>query len=134
MRIPKQATTLTTRVNYHMKIRKSAMPFKGILSILYNQKHAVRFRRSNPFCPLPGCHQLDSTPYMISGCLTCRPDTQASRLEPQQLVTNLTFASLAFLASLGVFRKERPLWDIAMSLGMCTKKNYPLINSTPLRT
>eukprot|EP00983_Pelagomonas_calceolata_P001406 47500-Pelagomonas_calceolata.AAC.1 len=36
---------------------------------LYNQKHAVRFKRStNPLCPRPGCHQLDSALYMLSGC------------------------------------------------------------------
>jgi len=36
---------------------------------LYNQKHAVRFKRStDPLCPLPGCHQLDSALHMLSGC------------------------------------------------------------------
>jgi len=36
---------------------------------LYNQKHAVRFKRStDPICPLPGCHQLDSALHMLSGC------------------------------------------------------------------
>eukprot|EP00983_Pelagomonas_calceolata_P022150 695638-Pelagomonas_calceolata.AAC.1 len=36
---------------------------------LYNQKHAVCFKRSsNPLCPLTGCHQLDSTLHMLSGC------------------------------------------------------------------
>eukprot|EP00983_Pelagomonas_calceolata_P026571 833512-Pelagomonas_calceolata.AAC.1 len=35
---------------------------------LYNQKHAVRFKRStDPLCPLPGCHQLDSALHMLSG-------------------------------------------------------------------
>ena len=36
---------------------------------LYNQKHAVRFKRStDPSCPLPGCHHLDSALHMLSGC------------------------------------------------------------------
>eukprot|EP00983_Pelagomonas_calceolata_P031753 996310-Pelagomonas_calceolata.AAC.1 len=36
---------------------------------LYNQKHAVRFKRStDPQCPLPGCRQLDSALHMLSGC------------------------------------------------------------------
>eukprot|EP00983_Pelagomonas_calceolata_P022312 701891-Pelagomonas_calceolata.AAC.1 len=36
---------------------------------LYDLKHAVCFRRStNPQCPLPGCHQLGSAVYMLSGC------------------------------------------------------------------
>eukprot|EP00983_Pelagomonas_calceolata_P056520 1144618-Pelagomonas_calceolata.AAC.1 len=36
---------------------------------LFNQKHGVRFKRSNnPLCPLPGCHQLDSALHMLSGC------------------------------------------------------------------
>eukprot|EP00983_Pelagomonas_calceolata_P065698 1148697-Pelagomonas_calceolata.AAC.1 len=36
---------------------------------LYNQKHAVCFKRStNPLCPLPGCHQLDSKLHMLPGC------------------------------------------------------------------
>jgi hypothetical protein len=36
---------------------------------LYNQKHAVRFKRStDPLCPLPGCQQLDSALHMLSGC------------------------------------------------------------------
>eukprot|EP00983_Pelagomonas_calceolata_P066030 1148838-Pelagomonas_calceolata.AAC.1 len=36
---------------------------------LYNQKHAVRFKRSTtPLCPLPGCHQFDSALHMLSGC------------------------------------------------------------------
>ena len=35
----------------------------------YNQKHAVRFKRStDPLCPLPGCQQLDSALHMLSGC------------------------------------------------------------------
>eukprot|EP00983_Pelagomonas_calceolata_P057655 1145164-Pelagomonas_calceolata.AAC.1 len=35
---------------------------------LYNQKHVVCFKRStNPLCPLPGCHQLDSALHMLSG-------------------------------------------------------------------
>eukprot|EP00983_Pelagomonas_calceolata_P120482 1160711-Pelagomonas_calceolata.AAC.3 len=42
---------------------------KEISSTLYNQKHATRFKRStDPLCPLPGCHQLGSTLYMLSGC------------------------------------------------------------------
>eukprot|EP00983_Pelagomonas_calceolata_P040363 1137579-Pelagomonas_calceolata.AAC.1 len=38
--------------------------------ILYNQKHAVCFKRStNPLCPLPGCHDLDNALCMLSvGC------------------------------------------------------------------
>eukprot|EP00983_Pelagomonas_calceolata_P120219 1160683-Pelagomonas_calceolata.AAC.7 len=37
--------------------------------ILYNQKHAVRFKRStDPMCPLPGCHHSDSALHMLSGC------------------------------------------------------------------
>jgi hypothetical protein len=36
---------------------------------LYNQKHAVRFNRStDPMCPLPGCHHLDSALHILSGC------------------------------------------------------------------
>eukprot|EP00983_Pelagomonas_calceolata_P049884 1141697-Pelagomonas_calceolata.AAC.1 len=36
---------------------------------LYNQKLAVRFKRStNTLCPLPGCRQLDSALHMLSGC------------------------------------------------------------------
>eukprot|EP00983_Pelagomonas_calceolata_P018662 585621-Pelagomonas_calceolata.AAC.1 len=36
---------------------------------LYNQKHAVRFKRfTSPLCPLPGCHQLDNALHMLSGC------------------------------------------------------------------
>jgi len=36
---------------------------------LYNQRHAVRLKRStDPFCPLPGCHQSDSALHMLSGC------------------------------------------------------------------
>eukprot|EP00983_Pelagomonas_calceolata_P019651 618399-Pelagomonas_calceolata.AAC.1 len=38
---------------------------------LYNQEHAARFQRStNPLCPLPGCHQLDTALHMLSGCQT----------------------------------------------------------------
>eukprot|EP00983_Pelagomonas_calceolata_P014913 473639-Pelagomonas_calceolata.AAC.1 len=33
------------------------------------KKHAVRFIRStNPLCPLPGYHQVDSALHMLSGC------------------------------------------------------------------
>ena len=33
---------------------------------LYNQKHAVRFKRStDPICPLPGCHQLERSPHAL---------------------------------------------------------------------
>eukprot|EP00983_Pelagomonas_calceolata_P024680 777136-Pelagomonas_calceolata.AAC.1 len=36
---------------------------------LYNQKHAVHFKRSADLvCPLPGCHQLDSALQVLSGC------------------------------------------------------------------
>eukprot|EP00983_Pelagomonas_calceolata_P009947 322282-Pelagomonas_calceolata.AAC.1 len=35
----------------------------------YNQKHAVLFKTAtDPSCPLPGCHHLDSALHMLSGC------------------------------------------------------------------
>eukprot|EP00983_Pelagomonas_calceolata_P006776 221547-Pelagomonas_calceolata.AAC.2 len=37
--------------------------------ILCDQKYVVHFRRStNPVCPLPGCHPLDSALHMLSDC------------------------------------------------------------------
>eukprot|EP00983_Pelagomonas_calceolata_P121642 1160818-Pelagomonas_calceolata.AAC.1 len=36
---------------------------------LYNQKHAVRFKRSTSLvCPLPECHHMDSALHILSGC------------------------------------------------------------------
>eukprot|EP00983_Pelagomonas_calceolata_P044386 1139274-Pelagomonas_calceolata.AAC.1 len=36
---------------------------------LYNQKHAVRYRRSNSLtCPLPDCHHMDSALHILSCC------------------------------------------------------------------
>eukprot|EP00983_Pelagomonas_calceolata_P115325 1160184-Pelagomonas_calceolata.AAC.10 len=38
-------------------------------STLYNKKHVARFVRSIiPFCPLPGCHQLDIAFHSLLGC------------------------------------------------------------------
>eukprot|EP00983_Pelagomonas_calceolata_P063565 1147787-Pelagomonas_calceolata.AAC.1 len=49
--------------------KKFSNAFRNMPCTLYNQKHAVRFKRStNPLCPLPGCHQLDSALHMLSGC------------------------------------------------------------------
>eukprot|EP00983_Pelagomonas_calceolata_P073628 1152199-Pelagomonas_calceolata.AAC.2 len=60
--------------NHQKKVPKHLIPMKRTIlqyrtGTLHNQKHAVRFKRStNPFCPLPGCHQLDSALHMLSGC------------------------------------------------------------------
>eukprot|EP00983_Pelagomonas_calceolata_P013471 430771-Pelagomonas_calceolata.AAC.1 len=36
---------------------------------LYNQKHAVRLKRSTSLvCPLPECHHMDSALQILSGC------------------------------------------------------------------
>eukprot|EP00983_Pelagomonas_calceolata_P075433 1153012-Pelagomonas_calceolata.AAC.4 len=36
---------------------------------LYNQEHAVRYKRStNLTCPLPDCHKMDSALHILSGC------------------------------------------------------------------
>eukprot|EP00983_Pelagomonas_calceolata_P060687 1146486-Pelagomonas_calceolata.AAC.1 len=36
---------------------------------LYNQKHAVRFKRSNSLvCLLPECHHMDSALHILSAC------------------------------------------------------------------
>eukprot|EP00983_Pelagomonas_calceolata_P120565 1160720-Pelagomonas_calceolata.AAC.1 len=36
---------------------------------LYNQKHAVRFKRSNSLtCPLSECRHMDSALHILSGC------------------------------------------------------------------
>eukprot|EP00983_Pelagomonas_calceolata_P012474 400117-Pelagomonas_calceolata.AAC.1 len=38
-------------------------------STLYNQKHAVRYKRSTSLtCPLPDCHHMDSALHILSGC------------------------------------------------------------------
>eukprot|EP00983_Pelagomonas_calceolata_P053424 1143283-Pelagomonas_calceolata.AAC.2 len=40
--------------------------FMGLLMV---QSKLFKLNRSaNPFCPLPGCHQLGSTLHMLSGC------------------------------------------------------------------
>eukprot|EP00983_Pelagomonas_calceolata_P068249 1149832-Pelagomonas_calceolata.AAC.1 len=54
------------RISRHMK--HDILQYRA--GTLYNQKHAVRFKRStNPLCPLTGCHQLDSALHVLSGCL-----------------------------------------------------------------
>eukprot|EP00983_Pelagomonas_calceolata_P017433 546392-Pelagomonas_calceolata.AAC.1 len=36
---------------------------------LYNQKHAVRYKRSTSLtCPLPDCHHMGSALHILSGC------------------------------------------------------------------
>jgi len=82
MPTPKQATTHISLLPHVDKKISNAFrnmscistPMKRTIlqyrtGTLYNQKHAVRFKRStNPPCPLPDCHQLGSTLHMISGC------------------------------------------------------------------
>eukprot|EP00983_Pelagomonas_calceolata_P010498 340436-Pelagomonas_calceolata.AAC.1 len=43
--------------------------FQHRTGTLYNQKHAVRFKRSTSLvCPLPKCHHMDSALHILSGC------------------------------------------------------------------
>eukprot|EP00983_Pelagomonas_calceolata_P126099 1161269-Pelagomonas_calceolata.AAC.12 len=45
------------------------MIFQYRTGTLYNQKHAVRFKRSSSLaCPLPECHHMDSALHILSGC------------------------------------------------------------------
>eukprot|EP00983_Pelagomonas_calceolata_P075086 1152837-Pelagomonas_calceolata.AAC.2 len=43
--------------------------FQYCTGTLYNQKHAVRYKRSTSLtCPLPDCHHMDSALHILSGC------------------------------------------------------------------
>jgi ribonuclease HI len=49
------------------KMKRTAFQYRT--GTLYNQKHAVRFKRSTSLtCPLPDCHHLDSALHILSGC------------------------------------------------------------------
>eukprot|EP00983_Pelagomonas_calceolata_P016261 514540-Pelagomonas_calceolata.AAC.1 len=50
-----------------LSTRMKRTVFQYRTGTLYNQKHAVRFKRStSPTCPLPECHHMDSALHVLS--------------------------------------------------------------------
>eukprot|EP00983_Pelagomonas_calceolata_P002215 75009-Pelagomonas_calceolata.AAC.1 len=52
-----------------LSTRMKRTVFQFRIGTLYNQKHAVRYKRSTSLtCFLPDCHHMDSAPHILSGC------------------------------------------------------------------
>eukprot|EP00983_Pelagomonas_calceolata_P055600 1144224-Pelagomonas_calceolata.AAC.1 len=49
--------------------KAQATVFQYRTGTIYDQKHAVRYKRSTSLtCPLPDCHHMDIALHILSGC------------------------------------------------------------------